>query len=143
MNIKLLFKKIGRLILILPVLLLINCHPNENRNALGLESDSKKAPTYREMMNKSLKVDFGNSNYEVMFKSDSSFYWKSLRSNNYGDEKTKTIILDDYRVLTHWVETDSNIVSMLTDFEKMKVNGFETFKNHESIYLIGELTINK
>ena len=44
-------------------------------------------------------------------------------------------------MLTHWVEKDRDIVTILTDFQNMKVNGFETLKTDETITFIGELTV--
>lgn len=136
--------KIGHFLLVFPFLLMTHCISKENKKEVVATSDTNKALTYREMINKPLIVDFGKSKiYEIGFQSDTSFYWKGLKKDSRNDEKTKTIVLDDYKVLTHWIEKDSTIVSILTDFENMTVNGFETFKNYKAIYLIGNLTVKE
>jgi hypothetical protein len=121
--------------------MLIGCNSNKKTTDEGdLHSHSEK-PTYREMLNDTLFVAFrGGGSYEIVFKNDSSFYWESTVSDSFGDEKTKTIVLDDHRVLTHWLENDSTVVTIHTDFENMTINGFEAFKEQRSIYLIGDLT---
>lgn len=122
------------------ILLLMNCNTAEDKKVTNSTQEAKMALTYSEQMNKPLIVTFGESKYKILYKSDSSFQWIGLKSGKQEDVESKTIVLDDYRVLTHWIEADSTIVSILTDFENMTVNGFETLKNHESIYLIGKLT---
>lgn len=137
-------KKIGQFLIVVSVLFLTNCISDEKTKETKIAPDTNQTFTYREMMNKPLIVSFKKpATYEILFKSDSSFYWKSLRTGNIGDVKTNTIILDDYKVLTHWIENDSTIVNILTDFENMTINGFETFKNHKTISLIGKLTVKE
>jgi hypothetical protein len=137
-------KMIGHLILVLSALILASCNPSENKKELIRKSDNETALTYRRMMNKPITMDFGETGlYEVIFKSDSTLFWKSMRSGSYGEEKSRTIILDDQRVLTHWLEDDRDVVTILTDFEKMKVHGFETLKTDEIITFNGELRFNQ
>ncbi len=123
------------------MLLLIKCNSTEGNKGTNTTQEAKIPLTYREQINKPLIVNFGDSAiYELLYKSDSSFQWISVISGKKEDVKSKTIVLDEYKVLTHWIEKDSTTVSILTDFENMTVNGFETFNNYESIYLIGKLT---
>ena len=119
-------------------------------NSTEVKTDQSDSPkhgekhTYREMMNDTLSVNFGGSKtYDIVFKNDSAFYWESTVRGSYGDEKTKTIVLDDHRVITHWIENDSTVVTIHTDFGNMTINGFEAYKEQRSIYLIGELTVQE
>ena len=135
------FRMHSFLICLITGVMLIGCNSNKKRTDEGDLYEHSEKPTYREMMNDTLLVNFrGGSTYEIVFKNDSSFYWGSTVSGPFGDEKTKTIVLDDHRVLTHWLENDSTVVTIHTDFENMTINGFEAFKEQRSIYLIGDLT---
>jgi hypothetical protein len=142
MNKKSVLKNHSFFICLITAAVLIGCNPSKKRiDQEDLPKHSEKR-TYREHINDTLVVDFlGRSTYDIVFKNDSGFYWKSKVSGSFGDEKTKTIVLDDHRVLTHWIENDSTVVTIHTDFENMTINGFEAFNEQRSIFLIGDLTV--
>jgi len=138
------FKKLSFFICHLAAAMLIGCNSTEVKTDQSDSRELGEKHTYREMIDDTLFVNFGGSKtYDIVFKNDSSFYWESTERKSYGDEKTKTIVLDEYRVLTHWIENGSTVVTIHTDFENMTINGFEAFKEQRSIYLIGELTVPK
>ncbi|HKK39705.1 MAG TPA: hypothetical protein VJ949_09835 [Cryomorphaceae bacterium] len=144
MNKKSVLKNYSFFICLITAAVLIGCNSSKKRiDQEDLPKHSQKH-TYREMINDTLFVDFlGRSTYDIVFKNDSGFYWKSTVSGSFGDEKTKTIVLDDHRVLTHWIENDSTVVTIHTDFENMTINGFEAFNEQRSIFLIGDLTVKE
>jgi hypothetical protein len=137
-------KKLSFFLCLISAAMLIGCNSSEkSTDQEGLPEHGEKR-TYREYISDTLIVDFlsGNS-YDIVFKSDSGFYWENTVSGSFGDQKAKTIVLDDYRVLTHWIENDSTVVTIHTDFENMTINGFEAFNEQRSIYLIGDLTVTE
>ena len=137
-------KKLSFFSYALAAAMLFGCNSTEVRTNQSEPHEHGEKYTYREMMNDTLSVNFGGSKtYDIVFKNDSAFYWESTVRGSYGDEKTKTIVLDDHRVITHWIENDSTVVTIHTDFGNMTINGFEAYKEQRSIYLIGELTVQE
>ena len=137
-------KKLSFFICPVAAAMLFGCNSTEVKTDQSEPHEHSEKHTYREMLNDTLFVNFGGSKtYDIVFKNDSAFYWESTERGSYGDEKTKTIVLDDHRVLTHWIENDSTVVTIHTDFENMTINGFEAFNEQRSIFLIGDLTVKE
>lgn len=86
----------------------------------GIDSKLK----YKDLIGKRLIYDFVDFGYEVIFKSDTLIYWKSLKTAYEETDISKTLHLDPYAVLTAWVELDSSFVSLYSNFEHQKASFF-------------------
>ena len=82
------------------------------------------AKKYKDLIGKRLTYDFGNFSFEVIFKSDTLFYWKNLKSEYEETDISKTIHLDPYSVMTAWEELNGSFVSMYSNFKKKTASFF-------------------
>lgn len=87
-----------------------------------LQQDAGKK--YRDLIGKPLIYDFGDFGFEVIFKSDTLLYWKSLKTEYEETDISKTLLIDPYSVLTAWVELDHSFVSLYSNFNKKKASFF-------------------
>ncbi len=97
--------------------------------------------TSREIIGKEMVYEFNIFSVDLIISSDSTLSWRDLKNNknNYENEKTKTIHLNDYSTLVSWVEADSTFVTMYSDFRKGESSAFLYTKTGRTIPVIGTI----
>lgn len=79
---------------------------------------------YKDLIGKPLIYDFGDFGFEVIFRSDTLIYWKSLKTEYEETDISKTLLIDPYSILTAWVELDNSYVSLYSNFKNKKASFF-------------------
>lgn len=59
----------------------------------------------------------------MVFKSDTTLYWKNTTKPTEANEQSKTTHINEHTMMTAWYESDSTFVTLLSDFNNLKVNG--------------------
>ena len=79
--------------------------------------------TAKDILNKELIYSFTGGNILIIISSDTTLFWKDDSKPKEAHEKTKTIHVNDHLLMTSWYEADRTFVTLLSDFEKLKVSG--------------------
>jgi uncharacterized protein YbaR (Trm112 family) len=74
------------------------------------------------LINKDLLYRFGEHVVMMNFSSDTTLYWKVIRTSKEANEVSKTIHLNEYTTITAWYEADKTFVSLYSDFSKMETH---------------------
>ncbi|MGV6851120.1 MAG: MoaF-related domain-containing protein [bacterium] len=96
------------------------------------------------MYNKELEYNF--TDYVIIdltFGSDTTLYWRELKSGSDANEDIMTIHINDHTTLTGWVEHDKTVVSLFSDFAKWETYGFQYFNDGSVRELIGTIKAKK
>ncbi len=89
---------------------------------MALQGFSQSSMTSKDILHKDLLYHFGGGSLLIRISSDSTLYWRDDSKPKEAHEKTKTLHINPHTLMTSWYETDKTFVTMLSDFEKMKVS---------------------
>lgn len=78
--------------------------------------------TSKDILNKELLYKFEGGNILMIIKSDSTLFWRNDTKPEEANEQSKTIHIDEHTIMTAWYESDSTFVTLLSDFNKLKVS---------------------
>lgn len=85
-------------------------------NKLGLKTD--------DIIGKEMIYEYGNFEVNLVITSDSTLYLKNNKTGQDANEKMSTIHIDENTMLASFVDTENNLVTMLSDFENGKASVF-------------------
>jgi hypothetical protein len=85
-------------------------------NKLGLKTN--------DIIGKELIYEYGSFNANLIITSDSTLYMKNNKTGQDANEKMSTIHIDENTMLASFVDTENNLVTMLSDFEDGKASAF-------------------
>lgn len=77
----------------------------------------------KDILKKELVYQFEGGAIMMIISTDSTLYWKNGSKGTSAHEKSKTIHVNEHAVMTAWYESDKTFVSLLSDFETLKVSG--------------------
>lgn len=102
---------------------------------LGLKTD--------DIIGKEMIYQYGNFDVHVVITSDSTLYLKNNKTGQDANEKMSTIHIDENTMLASFVDTENNLVTMLSDFDNGKASAF-LYKDDGSVTtLSGSIKIKK
>lgn len=87
----------------------------------SIKLNAQTKPVTQDFLNRDLLYKFQGGELLIRISSDTTLYWRDDSKPKEANEKTKTVHLSSHSILTAWYESDKTFVSMLSDFEKMKV----------------------
>lgn len=79
--------------------------------------------TTKDIINKELLYSFTGGDILIIIHSDSAIFWRDDSKPKEAHEKSKTIHIDAHTVMTSWYEADKTFVTLLSDWDKLKVSG--------------------
>lgn len=79
--------------------------------------------TTKDMINKELIYSFTGGDIFIIISSDSTLFWRNDSKPKEAHEKSKTIHINEHTVMTSWYESDKTFVTLLSDWDKLKVSG--------------------
>ena len=86
---------------------------------------------------------YGNYDVHLVIISDSTLYLKNNKTGQDSNEKMSTIHIDENTMLASFVDTENNLVTMLSDFENGKASAF-LYKEDGSITSVsGSIKLKK
>lgn len=85
-------------------------------NKLGLKTN--------DIIGKEMIYEYDNFNVHLVITSDSTLYLKNNKTGQDANEKMSTIHIDENTMLASFVDTENNLVTMLSDFENGKASAF-------------------
>lgn len=88
-----------------------------------IASSGQSGFTTNDIKNKQLNYDFTGGTIQIIIRSDTTLFWRDESKPKEANEKTKTIHIDDHTVITSWYESDKTFVTLVSDFDKLKVSG--------------------
>jgi len=77
-----------------------------------------------DIIGKEMTYEYDLFTVHLVISSDSTLHWKDVNNAAWVDEKSKTIHIDDYRMLTSWLESGNTFVTMFSDFRKGEASAF-------------------
>jgi hypothetical protein len=77
-----------------------------------------------DIIGKEMTYEYDLYTVHLVISSDSTLHWKDVDTAAWVDEKSKTIHIDDYRMLTSWFESGNTFVTMFSDFRKGEASAF-------------------
>ena len=66
---------------------------------------------------------FEGGNIIMKISSDTTLYWRNDSKAKEAIEQSKTTYINEHTILTAWYEKDKTFVTLLSDFDKLKVSG--------------------
>lgn len=91
--------------------------------ALFFQDAFSQQLTSKDILGKKLDYRFAGGNIAMIIYSDSTLYWRDDSKPREANEKTKTIHINEHTIMTAWYESDKTFVTLLSDFNKLKVSG--------------------
>jgi hypothetical protein len=77
-----------------------------------------------DIIGKELIYEYGSFNVNLIITSDSTLYMKNNKTGQDANEKMSTIHIDENTMLASFIDTNNNLVTMLSDFENGKASAF-------------------
>lgn len=90
----------------------------------GLIPSNKLGLKTNEIIGKELIYQYGNFDVHLVITSDSTLYLKNNKTGQDANEKMSTIHIDKNTMLAFFVDTENNLVTMLSDFDNGKASAF-------------------
>ncbi len=90
---------------------------------LSFTGFSQSALKTRDIINKELIYSFTGGDIFMIISSDSTLFWRNDSKPREAYEKSKTIHVNDHTTMTAWYESDKTFVTLLSDWDKLKVSG--------------------
>lgn len=90
---------------------------------LSITAYSQSKLTTKDILNKELIYMFDGGNIHLIISSDTTLYWRNDSKSTEAHEQSKTTHIDDHTILTAWYESDKTFVTLLSDFDTLKVSG--------------------
>ncbi len=90
---------------------------------ISVAAYSQSKPTAKDILHKELVYQFDGGNILIIFRSDTELYWRNDSKPKEAVEQSKTTHIDDYTIMTAWYESDKTFVTLLSDFNRLKVSG--------------------
>lgn len=76
------------------------------------------------IIGKEIAYEYDLFTVHMIISSDSTLHLQNTAEGTWVNTKSKTIHLDDYRMLTPWVESDNTIVTLFSNFRKGEASAF-------------------
>lgn len=96
-----------------------------------------------DIIGKEMIYEYGHFDVHLIITSDSTLYLKNNKTGQDANEKMSTIHIDENTMLTSFVDTEDNLVTMLSDFENGKASAF-LYKDDGSVTtLSGSIKMKK
>ena len=90
----------------------------------GQLTNTKLGLKTHDIIGKELVYQYGNFDVHLAITSDSTLYLKNNKTGQDANEKMSTIHIDKNTMLASFVDTENNLVTMLSDFENGKASAF-------------------
>jgi hypothetical protein len=85
-------------------------------NKLGLKTN--------DIIGKEMIYEYGNFDVHLVITSDSTLYLKNNKTGQDANEKMSTIHINENTMLATFVDTENNLVTMLSDFDNGTASAF-------------------
>ncbi len=96
---------------------------------------------YKDIIGKGLTYSFTGGDIFIKISSDSTLFWRDDSKPKDAHEKTKTIHINEYTVMTAWYEADKTFVTLLSDFDKMTVSGMVCWTDGRFYPIVGTIRL--
>ena len=90
----------------------------------GQVTSNKLGLTTYDIIGKEMIYEYGNYNLHLVMTSDSTLFMKNRNTGKEANEKMSTIHIDENTMLASFVDTDNNLVTLLSDFDNGKASAF-------------------
>ena len=90
----------------------------------GQLTNTKLGLKTHDIIGKEPVYQYGNFDVHLAITSDSTLYLKNNKTGQDANEKMSTIHIDKNTMLASFVDTENNLVTMLSDFENGKASAF-------------------
>ena len=109
----------------------------------GQITSPKLGLTTNDIFGKEMIYRYGNFDIHLVITSDSTLYLKNNKTGQDANEKMSTIHIDENTMLASFVDTENNLVTMLSDFENGKASAF-LYKDDGSVTTVsGSIKLKK
>lgn len=109
----------------------------------GQLTSPKLGLTTNDIFGKEMIYRYGNFDIHLVITSDSTLYLKNNKTGQDANEKMSTIHIDENTMLASFVDTENNLVTMLSDFENGKASAF-LYKDDGSVTTVsGSIKLKK
>jgi hypothetical protein len=109
----------------------------------GQLTSNKLGLTTNDILGKEMIYKYGNFDVHLVMTSDSTLYLKNNKTGQDTNEKMSTIHIDENTMLASFVDTDNNLVTMLSDFDNGKASAF-LYKDDGSVTSVsGSIKLKK
>jgi len=104
-------------------------------NKLGLKTN--------DIIGKEMIYKYGHFDVHIIMTSDSTVYLKNNKTGQDANQKMSTIHIDENTMLASFVDTENNLVTMLSDFENGEASAF-LYKDDGSVTTVsGSIILKK
>lgn len=97
----------------------------------------------KDILNKDLIYQFTGGNILIRISSDTTLFWRDDSKPKEENEKTKTVHISDQVLMTAWYESDKTFVTLVSDFDKLKVSGMVCWADGRFYAIEGTIQIKK
>jgi hypothetical protein len=104
-------------------------------NKLGLKTN--------DIIGKEMIYKYGHFDVHIIMTSDSTVYLKNNKTGKDAKEKMSTINVDENTMLASFVDTENNLVTMLSDFDNGKASAFLIKDDGSVTALSGSIKMKK
>ena len=104
-------------------------------NKLGLKIN--------DVIGKEMIYKYGHYDVHLVITSDSTLYLKNAKTGQTANEKMSTIQIDEKKMLSSFIDTENNLVTMLSDFDNGKASAFLYKDDGSVIPLSGSIKMKK
>jgi len=104
-------------------------------NKLGLKTN--------DIIGKEMIYKYGHFDVHIIMTSDSTVYLKNNKTGKDAKEKMSKINIDENTMLTSFVDTENNLVTMLSDFDNGKASAFLINDDGSVTALSGSIKMKK
>jgi len=99
--------------------------------------------TGKSIINKELIYSFGEGSRLIIISSDSTLFWRDRNKPKEANEKTKTMHINNHTIMTSWYNSEKTFVTILSDFDKLKVTGMVCWPDGNFYPLEGTIEIKE
>lgn len=104
---------------------------------------SKLGLKINDVIGKEMIYKYGHFDVHLVITSDSTLYIKNTKTGQTANEKMSTIHIDENIMLASFVDTENNLVTMLSDFDNGKASAFLYKDDGSVIPLSGSIKMKK
>jgi hypothetical protein len=109
----------------------------------GKLSSSKLGLKINDVIGKEMIYKYGHYDVHLVMTSDSTLYIKNTKTGETANEKMSTIQIDEKKMLSSFIDTENNLVTMLSDFDIGKASAFLYKDDGTVIPLSGSIKMKK
>lgn len=104
---------------------------------------SKLGLKINDVIGKEMIYKYGHYDVHLVITSDSTLYLKNTKTGQTANEKMSTIQIDEKKMLSSFIDTENNLVTMLSDFDNGKASAFLYKDDGSVIPLSGSIKMKK